>query len=37
MADEGFFADVVVVVEGMTEVGVLWKMQEILDADWVRS
>lgn len=37
IVNEGFFADVVVVVEGMTEIGILWKMQEILEADWVRK
>lgn len=31
---EGFFADAVVLVEGETEVGALWKLQELLGAGW---
>jgi len=31
---EGFFADVVVVVEGLSEVGTLWKLQEIMKMNW---
>jgi putative ATP-dependent endonuclease of OLD family len=34
IVNEGFFADVVVIVEGQSEVGVLWKLQEILNKDW---
>jgi len=34
IVNEGFFADVVVVVEGPSEVGVLWKLQEIMKKDW---
>lgn len=34
IVNEGFFADVVVVVEGASEVGVLWKLQEIMKKDW---
>lgn len=34
IVNEGFFADVVVVVEGASEVGVIWKLQEILVKDW---
>ena len=34
IVNEGFFADVVVVVEGLSEVGVLWAIQEILDLKW---
>ena len=34
IVNEGFFADVVVVVEGPSEVGVLWKLQEIMGKDW---
>lgn len=34
IVNEGFFADVVVVVEGPSEVGVIWKLQEILNKDW---
>jgi predicted ATP-dependent endonuclease of OLD family len=34
IVSEGFFADVVVVVEGTTEVSILWKLQEILKKEW---
>ncbi len=34
IVNEGFFADAVVIVEGLSEVGALWKMQEILNKDW---
>jgi predicted ATP-dependent endonuclease of OLD family len=34
IVSEGFFADAVVVVEGLSEVGTLWKLQEILKKDW---
>lgn len=34
IVNEGFFADVVVVVEGPSEVGVLWQLQEIMGKDW---
>jgi len=34
IVNEGFFADVVVVVEGASEVGTLWKLQEIMKKDW---
>jgi putative ATP-dependent endonuclease of OLD family len=34
IVNEGFFADVVVVVEGQSEVGAVWKLQEILNKDW---
>lgn len=37
IANEGFFADKVVIVEGMSEVGALWKMQEILKANWLEK
>lgn len=36
IVNEGFFADVVVIVEGLSEVGVLWKIQELLCKDWNR-
>lgn len=36
IVNEGFFADVVVVVEGDTELGILWKLQEILKKKWDR-
>jgi len=34
LVNEGFFADVVVVVEGTTEVCSLWKLQEVLGKNW---
>jgi predicted ATP-dependent endonuclease of OLD family len=34
IVNEGFFADVVVVVEGLSEVGTLWKLQEIMKKNW---
>jgi len=34
IVNEGFFADVVVVVEGLSEVSTLWKLQEIMKKDW---
>ena len=34
IVNEGFFADVVVIVEGTSEVGILWKLQEIMKKDW---
>lgn len=34
IANEGFFADAVVVVEGLGDMGVLWTMQDILRKDW---
>jgi len=34
IVNEGFFADVVVVVEGPSEVGAIWKLGEILNKDW---
>ena len=36
IVNEGFFADVVVVVEGSSDVGVLWKLQEVMSKDWAR-
>lgn len=36
IVNEGFFADVVVIVEGLSEVGILWKIQEMLNKDWNR-
>jgi predicted ATP-dependent endonuclease of OLD family len=36
IVNEGFFADVVVVVEGPSEFGVLWKLQEIMKKDWLK-
>lgn len=34
IVNEGFFADVVVIVEGLSEVGALWAMQEIKCKNW---
>jgi len=34
IVNEGFFADVVVVVEGTTDVCTLWKLQEIMEKNW---
>ena len=34
IVNEGFFADVVVVVEGLTEAGMLWGIQQALKAKW---
>ena len=34
IVNEGFFGDVVVVVEGLTEVGILWSIQNILKKNW---
>ena len=36
IVNEGFFAGVVVVVEGLSEVGTLWKLQEIMKKDWTK-
>ncbi len=34
VVNEGYFADVVVVVEGTSDVGALWKLQEIMNKNW---
>jgi len=34
IVNEGFFADAVVVVEGFSDMGILWAMQDILKKDW---
>ena len=34
IANEGYFADAVVVVEGFGDMGVLWAMQDIMKKDW---
>jgi putative ATP-dependent endonuclease of OLD family len=34
IVNEGFFADVAVVVEGLSDVGALWALQEIKDMAW---
>lgn len=37
IVNEGFFADAVVVVEGISDIGILWAMQEILKKNWISS
>jgi putative ATP-dependent endonuclease of OLD family len=32
--NEGFFANTVVVVEGLSDVGILWRLQEIMKENW---
>jgi putative ATP-dependent endonuclease of OLD family len=34
LVHEGFFADVAVLVEGQSEVGALWRLQDLLGMDW---
>jgi putative ATP-dependent endonuclease of OLD family len=34
IVNEGFFSDVVVVVEGPSDVGILWKLHEIMNKNW---
>lgn len=34
IVNEGFFADVVVVVEGLSDFGILWTLQEIMGKNW---
>ncbi len=34
VVNEGFFADKVLVVEGLSDAGLFWKLQEILKANW---
>ncbi len=34
LTNEGFFADLIVLVEGPSDIGVLWKLQEIMKKDW---
>jgi len=34
IVNEGFFADTVVIVEGQTEMGSLWRIQEIQNKNW---
>ncbi|MBM4439709.1 MAG: ATP-dependent endonuclease [Candidatus Rokubacteria bacterium] len=36
VVSEGFFARAVVVVEGMTEAGALWRVSELLGDEWTR-
>jgi predicted ATP-dependent endonuclease of OLD family len=34
IVNEGFFSDVVLIVEGPSDVGILWKLQEIMNKQW---
>ena len=34
MVNEGFFADTIVVVEGLSDLGMLWTIQEIMKKEW---
>jgi hypothetical protein len=34
LVNEGFFADTVVVVEGLSDLGILWTLQEIMGKSW---
>ena len=34
LVNEGFFADTVVVVEGLSDLGILWTLQEIMKKSW---
>lgn len=36
IVNEGFFADIVLIVEGLSDLGVFWKLQEIMNKDWSR-
>jgi predicted ATP-dependent endonuclease of OLD family len=37
IVNEGFFADVVLLVEGASDVGIFWKLQEIMDTKWAKQ
>jgi predicted ATP-dependent endonuclease of OLD family len=37
IVNEGFFANLVVVVEGYSDLGIFWKLQEILKQDWIKD
>lgn len=34
LVNEGFFSDLIVLVEGQSDVGYLWKLQEIMGKEW---
>jgi len=34
LVNEGFFADTVVVVEGLSDLGILWTLQELMEKSW---
>ena len=34
IANEGFFADMVILCEGPSDIGVIWKLQEIMEKEW---
>ena len=37
IVNEGFFADSVLVVEGLSDTGIFWKLQEILKKNWAQK
>jgi len=37
IVNEGFFADVVAIVEGIEDAGILWKVQEIMNKRWIQK
>jgi len=37
IVNEGFFADLIVLTEGPSDAGVLWKLQEIMDKEWEKK
>lgn len=37
VVNEGFFAEAVVVVEGVSDVGALWQLQQIMGKDWAEK
>jgi len=37
ISNEGFFGDIVVVVEGTSDVGILWQMEKILSENWIEK
>lgn len=37
LTNEGFFGDMIVLVEGPSDIGVLWKIQEIMRKDWKKK
>jgi len=37
VVNEGFFADSVLVVEGLSDMGIFWKLQEIMGKDWAQQ
>jgi len=37
LTNEGFFADLIVLVEGPSDIGVLWKLQDIMNKEWEKQ